>query len=405
MINPKKIVEYLFPKFYVKLVKYKNCIKFSKVKTKLHEFEGLHKIRLKKYTNTFFGYYDKSSFNPQNDNFLIFHANNRNPLKVPSAKKATDIILYDLNKKDYRIIGKTYCWNWQQGARLHWIDEDNIVYNWFDKEELKYKCIKKNISDNSEIAFPFPVQDSFKNDFFISINYVTLNKTRPDYGYRNIKKENNNKNNAVYKVSFTTGVSEKLFTINDIKDLLKIKNNNYIKRSRINHIMINPNGGKFIFLFRYYYKYSLKHVLLAYNFRNKQLHILINNEMISHYCWLDNDNIIFWGIIKNKSDYFQFNTETQKMQCLSTNLPDGHPSVLNDHTIVTDTYPDNKRNRRLLLVDIKENNIKELLTSFEPCKFVGETRCDLHPHPHKNRIHFDSIENGVRELSILELDS
>jgi len=365
----------------------------------------LHKIRLKKYTNTFFGYYDKSSFNPKNDNFLIFHANNRNPLKVPSAKKATDIILYDLNKKDYRIIGKTYCWNWQQGARLHWIDEDNIVYNWFDKEELKYKCIKKNISDNSEIAFPFPVQDSFKNDFFISINYVTLNKTRPDYGYRNIKKENNNKNNAVYKVSFTTGVSEKLFTINDIKDLLKIKNNNYIKRSRINHIMINPNGGKFIFLFRYYYKYSLKHVLLAYNFRNKQLHILINNEMISHYCWLDNDNIIFWGIIKNKSDYFQFNTETQKMQCLSTNLPDGHPSVLNDHTIVTDTYPDNKRNRRLLLVDIKENNIKELLTSFEPCKFVGETRCDLHPHPHKNRIHFDSIENGVRELSILELDS
>jgi hypothetical protein len=93
------------------------------------------------------------------------------------------------------------------------------------------------------------------------------------------------------------------------------------------------------------------------------------------------------------------------MQCLSTNLPDGHPSVLNDHTIVTDTYPDNKRNRRLLLVDIYKNNIKELLTSFESCKFVGETRCDLHPHFHKNRIHFDSIENGVRELSILELDS
>ncbi|MCD6181914.1 MAG: hypothetical protein J7K89_05970 [Candidatus Cloacimonetes bacterium] len=404
----KQIVEYHLPALYMQLIKMKNCINGTRINTTYKTDNGVVNIPSPSHRNTFFGYYDKTPFNPEDENLLVFHANNQNPQKKPSCKTITDILLHNRGKNSYSIIGKTTAWNWQQGARLHWIDSSHIVYNCYDKEKQLPRCKRVNVFNLEEKTYDYPLQESFSNKFFLSLDYSTLNKTRPDYGYRNSVRKNNYTDNSVFMVSYKNGKSEKLFDISDILNLLGLGNIQLRKsKARINHIMVTPDGEKFIFLFRYIHKYKLQHILMMYDCKNSSLKVLLKDNMISHYCWIDNDNILFWGIVNSIGDYYRLNTDIpEKAVSLKTGMTDGHPWLYNDNTVISDTYPDNTRHRKLIRIDLDKLSVTELLRSYESCKFIGETRCDLHPHPSPSGkwIHYDSINTGQRLLSLYEVN-
>jgi len=370
--------------------------------------DKIKSIKLTEFRNTFFGYFDKSPFKPGDNNIIAFQANNCKPWHVPDARIPTSILLYDIGKnKILKEIAQTYSWNWQQGARLFWLNEQELIYNKYDPSHNCYFSEIYNVVSNKFKTFPVPVQDSFKDNYIITISYKALSCTRPDYGYRN---HNNNGIDLLGEKIKIFYISEKkLKTLCSVSDLILLTE--YapylaeIKKPRVNHISISPQGDKFIFLLRFYYKFELKHYLFLFNLQTNETVLLSKDNMISHYCWLDKNNILLWGVISKKGDYYILNLENKSWKCLNTGLSDGHPSMLDDENFITDTYPDKSRLRKLLLVNLSTSKQKTIGEFFEPAKFISETRCDLHPHPdpEKQNVHIDRIVKGYRTLSIISL--
>ena len=95
-------------------------------------------IEIDKYCNLFFGYYDVSSFN-LSENLIACHG------QVKADSEEVDIIIYNLIENTYEIIDTTLAWNYQQGSRLMWFDDNNVIYNKYDQKTKKYYSVIKNI--------------------------------------------------------------------------------------------------------------------------------------------------------------------------------------------------------------------------------------------------------------------
>ena len=188
----------------------------------------------------------------------------------------------------------------------------------------------------------YPVQDSYKLDYFLSLNYRRLSKIQPDYGYINLPplsdhEMSNMEEDGIWKVFFNGSA-------NILIKLSKVINFEYksiFKKSLhcLNHVMISPDGDKFIFIHRYYFKKVRYDRLFLSCVKNGQISLISDNKMVSHCCWKDNHSIIaflkgpngsnaFWIIDINNLTFTQI-----KSPLLIT---DGHPSVYD--AMVVDSY-------------------------------------------------------------------
>jgi hypothetical protein len=82
---------------------------------------------------SFFGYYDKSPLNCSG-NFLLYHEADIPTYKLPSTSIPIRIILKNLQSGKEDIFA-SYCYNWQQGSRLQWIDDQRFIYNDYDSQK------------------------------------------------------------------------------------------------------------------------------------------------------------------------------------------------------------------------------------------------------------------------------
>jgi Tol biopolymer transport system component len=73
--------------------------------------------------------------------------------------------------------------------------------------------------------------------------------------------------------------------------------------------------------------------------------------------------------------------------------------------MVSDTYPDKKRKRSLLLIDLERDEVFELGRFYSDPKMQGENRCDLHPRWNHDgtKICFDSIHEGPRRVYVMDV--
>lgn len=410
----KKLIKYYLNNYFSSLYSFLLLIKFtlnyfSSSKRRCSACLKLSRLQIPGYCNTFFGYFDKSPFNPYNNNLMAFHANNAKPWRKPDASIPTSIVLYDIkNNKVIKEISKTNAWNWQQGARLFWLNKNKLIYNKFDDEAKIYFSEIYNIKENTYKKIPIPVQDAFNDNYLISISYQVLHKTRPDYGYRNLFSQPD-----LYQAKLTCFdlVKEDMKILSSVEELIKLTRFkdqiNKISYPRINHVSIAPDGLSFIFLLRFYYQFDLQHFLFYYDFQEDNFKILMQQDMISHYTWLEKNKILMWAVIDGNGDYYIYESDNGSLRYLNTGLSDGHPTKISDRKFITDTYPGKNRYRKLLLNDLESKKIDELAAFFEPLRFLGECRCDLHPHYYKQsgRIHVDTIKDSYRCLTILDLEN
>jgi hypothetical protein len=190
---------------------------------------------------SFFGYYDKSPINKTNE-YIIFHSSSIPTTQLPNPEIAVDIVLYDINHSDFKIIDKSFAYNWQQGSRLMWIDDYKFIYNVFENDEYKSKIY--DIKNRSFEVIDFPIYDAFKNEFAISLNFERLDIGRGDYAYKN-KNLNidwkNNKNDGLYFIDFKNNLKKLILTLQDVIDF-NYKDSMQNAKHKFNHIMISPNG-------------------------------------------------------------------------------------------------------------------------------------------------------------------
>ena len=76
---------------------------------------------------SFFGYYDKCPLN-NNGDLLLWHETDLDTRKPPSPNHPLKIIVADIYGKIIKVY-KSKAYNWQQGSRLHWYNNNIFCYN------------------------------------------------------------------------------------------------------------------------------------------------------------------------------------------------------------------------------------------------------------------------------------
>ena len=127
------------------------------------------------------GYHDIRPFNQINDKIIALH---RYPLKnLDLADKVNiDICLWDYHNSKIDKIDTTDAWSWEQGSRLQWLNEKEIIYNKIDDGKL-VSCIY-NIQEKKKKLLRNPVYSiSKKTKKILTLNYSRLGTIWKSYGY------------------------------------------------------------------------------------------------------------------------------------------------------------------------------------------------------------------------------
>ncbi|TMP02601.1 glycosyl transferase [Pseudoalteromonas sp. S3178] len=361
---------------------------------------------------SFYGYYDK--FPDNGDGLVIVHLSQKSTVNLPKNVEKITLNIFSLKLKKL-ILDEgidLLAFNWQQGARAHWLNKSLFAYNDYCAEKDIYVTKVFSIDEGRVIkTLDLPVQDSYKEEYCLSLCYKKLSVLRPDYGYFRhvIPTKKSDYIEGIWKVDYRSEKTTQIIT------LANILNFNFEQQvddydHKVNHIMISPDGKHFIFMHRYYSKSGRRfdRLILA-DSEGELINVLADNEMVSHCYWYDNSTIL--GYLRDPDgvdgyrlidittvDYESFNDGVFEGQ------GDGHPSVCEDF-IVTDTYPDKSRMQTLYLTKKGSNKSIDLGEFFHGFQFSEETRCDLHPRMSScsTYVFFDSVFSGERKLYCMDI--
>ena len=366
----------------------------------------------------FFGYYDKSPWDITDRYVLCLRA--KNTWSDVSPKDTADILIIDTEKEiedttRVKKIAETHSWNVQQGCMAQWLGPDycsRIVYN--DYRNGKYCSIILNISNMKEKVIDFPVYSvASDGKTALSLDFSRLYNLRPGYGYYNVKEKTQGESlpdsTAIWIIDLESGNIQPLLKYTDFAKFQprdEMRENGAIHK--VNHIMVSPNGKRFMVLYRWFIGQRKYSRLITCNIDGTDMYLLSDDDMVSHCFWKNDEEIIAFENKKdNGTGYYLMKDKTNEyVHCWPELTEDGHPSYSPDgNKIVTDTYPDRRRLQYLKVMDadIGKNDVKVIATVFSPFKYDNDTRCDLHPRWNRdsNKICFDSVFEGHRGLYMI----
>ena len=365
----------------------------------------------------FFGYYDKSPWDITNRYMLCLKA--KNTWTDVSPKEKADILLIDtakneLDKERVKKLGETRAWNAQQGCMLQWLGPDyksNIIFN--DFRDGEFCSVILNIKTLEEKIIKVPIYTVSSNGKeALTLDFTRLYSLRPGYGYYNKIEETKGiplPNKAcIWKVNLETGEIKPILKYTDFAKFeprKEMKGENVVHK--VNHLMLSPNGKRFIVLHRWFNGQKKYTRLITCNVDGDDMYLLNDEDMTSHCCWKNNEEILgFMNKFLYGQGYYLLTDKTQNYKRLWKELSnDGHPSYSpNGETIVTDTYPNRKRIAEIKL--LRETGEVEVIGKvFSPFKYDNDIRCDLHPRWDRNgeKICFDSVFEGKRGLYYIKV--
>jgi len=370
-------------------------------KVRLFSGKNIKIIDRNNKSSDFFGYYDISPFNPRDNNIILFHSVNRPSFGKYDAEHACQICTYNQKTRERKIWGVTKAWNWQQGARLGWVDDKSFIYNLYTHDQ--YKACIIDTSTGSAKLLKQPVMAWYQSEYYCSIDYKNLYQHNRDYGYNA-----HPLNSPVDKsLSINTFSDKNIFTLHAkqaLSNAIGEFTDEMYRTSFFNHPIFSPDGSKMIFLFRYFKDNQKVHNLLLWD-KDSNTYSQIFNELVSHYTWLSNTELLYWGENQdNDKGYHILNVITSEIKTVSTNLPDGHPSIINESSFITDSYNNDSSGRSISIIGLSSN--KQLLykiSEFPTWSYL--TRCDPHPSVSKDgeKVQIDLLLDRYRKVGIFEL--
>lgn len=330
----------------------------------------LSEINVPGFKGCFFGYYDVSPFNIADSNILIFHAVDFSPYVKPSSSKKVSIILYNMANKSYKVIDETETWNWQQGARLQWLDENVMVYN--KLVDGKLRGCSYNIKTGVKKVYPVNVSIAFKNEFILSNNYNLLSK-HSEYGYYgNIQLESN----GIQLLNLKSG------KVQEIIDLASLRSSapENTKAHHVNHLLPNSNGELVIFIYRYYSGNTRYDDLYLYDVKTQELTKILSETVLSHYCWMSESELLIWMKYSSELAYFTIDFSLNKVKKVMKES-DGHPNKFGDKMFISDRCHFNKlfdRFQDIYTYDLEKQDVIRVLEINNANFFDKQVRCDVH---------------------------
>ncbi|PWX08071.1 hypothetical protein CYK68_11020 [Clostridium perfringens] len=300
----------------------------------------------------------------------------RNTWSDVSPREKADILLIDTEKDEndlerVKVIANTSAWNVQQSCMLQWLGPDfssKILYN--DCRNGKYVSIILTIDTGEEKVIEAPVYSvSADGTFALTLDFSRLYNLRPGYGYYNIPEVTKGialpDSTAIWKVDLISG---EVIPILKYTDFASFQPRREMQEDgaihKVNHIMLSPNGKRFMVLYRWFNGQRKYTRLITCNTDGTDMFVLSDDDMVSHCYWKNNSSILaFENKHQSGPGYYLMKDKTYKyIHCWPQFSNDGHPSYSPDGShIVSDSYPDRVRMASINLMDGNESKKKVIL--------------------------------------------
>ena len=366
----------------------------------------------------FFGYYDKSPWNSTGRYMLCMKA--IDTWSEPDPKCEAEILLLDLNNNtNNRVLATTKTWNVQQGCMAQWLGPDldsRIIYN--DLRDGNYCSIILNVKSGEEHILPMPIYTvSSDGKTALSLDFSRLHSLRLGYGYAAIPEKTKGvplpDETCIWKMNIETGEVIPLLKYTDFasfqprKEMLEDGSVH-----KVNHLMLSPNGKRFMVLYRWFVGQRKYTRLITCNIDGTDMYVLSDDDMVSHCYWKNDEEIIAYERKKEFGPgFYLMKDKTQEWKHIWPQLSnDGHPSYcpMDNSLVVFDTYPSRSRVQEVKIGrdnDTEGSSVKTIAKVFSPFKYDNDTRCDLHPRWSRDgkKICFDSVFEGRRGLYVVEI--
>ncbi|KPV96911.1 glycosyl transferase [Pseudoalteromonas sp. P1-8] len=398
------IVKVFIKNVYSRIVFFK-AKKGYKIKSNNHMFYDAG-------AGTFFGYYDKSPLNCSGK-YLILHEHSNTKLAPKNFDEVT-VALRKFPNGETLARFKTKAFNWQQGSKLQWLNDDLFIFNDYDSNRGKYCSRIVSSNDRKQVKqFELPIYDCYSDSFALTLNFERLAVLSSDYGYFANKKKvthqalPDNENDGIFYLDLKSGESKLTLSL---KEIIAFETQINMDESlhTVNHIMISPGGERYMFIHRWYHKGQRFDRLILADL-DGNMKVVSNNDMVSHCFWKSNNEI--FGYLRGSDGidaYWVINVDNNCQKIFNhpnlRTFGDGHPNIKNDY-FITDTYPDKARMQKLILGHLNSKLLIELGEFYHGFDYNLETRCDLHPRFSScgNFVLFDTVYSGQRKLCCYEM--
>lgn len=365
--------------------------------------------------HVYFGYYDLTPFDGENDRLLAHSTPCHNRAPTPGEK--IDVGFFRRGRPDeFQRIGDSSAWSRQQGCRLQWYPRvadggnDLVLYN-IDTPEGLGTTIRNTKTLREEARLPVALYDVAQDGSYgLSIDFHELNAFRPGYGYARgglppAIEAGPQKMAGLQRVDFATGTVTPMITL---CDLIRIDPEPSMREAahHLDHVSIAPDGSRFLFFHIWHYagrKGTRVYIAESDGTRIRPLGL---GSRVSHYAWIDSKTLLAYATREIEGGgYWLVDIDTGIRIHVNDPLltEDGHPSVTDSgKVILTDTYPDPFGYQSLLLHDREARTTRILAQFYSPLAFRGAGRCDLHPRlsPDGSLICVDSARDGRRALYV-----
>ena len=366
----------------------------------------------------FFGYYDKSPWDATGRYILCMRA--KDTWSEPDPLGEANILLIDTKDgNSFRVLATTHTWNVQQGCMAQWLGPDyssKIIYN--DFRDGKYKSIILDIKSGEGRVLPMPVY-TVSNDgkTALSLDFSRLHSLRLGYGYAALPEKTKGialpDETCIWKMDIESGGVTPLLKYTDFASFQprrEMQEEGSVHK--VNHLMLSPNGKRFMVLYRWFVGQRKYTRLITCNVDGTDMYVLSDDDMVSHCYWKNDEEIIAF---ERKKEYgpgfYLMKDKTQEWTHIWPQLSnDGHPSYCptDNSLVVFDTYPSRSRIQEVKLGrdnDTKGGSVKVIAKVFSPFKYDNDTRCDLHPRWSRDgkKVCFDSVFEGHRGLYVVNV--
>ena len=416
-----------------------NIIKLTCPIEKIGNNEGHH----------FFGYYNKSVWDRSNRYVLA----NKVDVMVKDTQidDALEIGFYDLKDETnyFNKIGSTTTWNWQMGNQSQWLDGPNgpqVIFNIRgNNPAYPYPEFSSRIVDVERAEFrdlPLPVYVTSQNGAYaLTVDYKRLFITHETIGYQAENQYENMEaapdDDGIYNMDIALGEYSLICSYNRLKDF------HYVGSMEkaihwVSHIEISPNSERVLFLHRWSERVEdetcFLHRLITMNPDGSDMYLLECSDhplpqldenfdanavntfdyekseyQISHPTWRNDSQIMVWGPHNGKIHYHLYEDKTNNVEIIGADVltENGHMTYSPDgNWLLSDTYPDDKTNERILFLYHMESGLRYDIGSFYADPDLGKiNRCDLHPRWDNSgtKVCIDSVHENERQMYIIDV--
>lgn len=365
----------------------------------------------------FFGFHDKCPWSIDNTNLLAHRF--EFDLRPVEAGDQVEVGYFDSPLLgEFVPVGRTCTWNWHQGAMLQWLgNSSRIIFN--DLSHGRHVARIVDLGEEPARTLPGPVA-AVTPDGTKALSYSFARLRASPYGYGYAHGEDPDEGVLLPERSgldVIDVVAAKQTTIITLSEIARIRPEPSMRGALhyVSHCQFSPSGSRFfVFHLWLYGSNRLGSRMLTCSIEGSRPHVLPTAGMVSHATWRDDESILAYARAQPHGDrYYLWRDQSDEFHPVGEDqlISDGHPSFSPDKRwILTDTYPDRFRRRRLLLFDVDSNRCYTLARLHSPREYSagnldGMLRCDLHPRWDRpgTKICFDSTHGGRRALCVMEI--